>query len=335
MSKRILSGITSTGKLTIGNYIGAIKQFIDLQENNELIIFVANLHGITIPINKIELKNNIREIVGLYYACGLDPNKNIIFVQSDVLEHAQLAHILLCHTTIGELNRMTQFKDKSTKVKSTNNTQYIPTGILTYPTLMAADILLYNPDLVPVGKDQKQHIELARNIAIRMNEKYGYIFKIPESYIPKFGSKIMDLQDPTKKMSKSSNNPKTYISLLDKPEDVIKKIKSAVTDSENKVYYDKKNKPGISNLMTIYSALTNKTINEIQIEFENKNYGYFKEKVWQAINECLSKIQENYQNIIKTKIEILLENGAKKAKKIAEKTLQQVQKKIGLDYHND
>ncbi len=332
MKKTILSGITSTGKLTIGNYIGAIKQFIELQNKNILIVFIANLHGITIPIDKNTLKSNVKEMAKLYYACGLNFEKNIIFVQSDVLEHAQLAHILLCNTTIGELKRMTQFKDKSNKIKSSNNTNFIPTGILTYPTLMAADILLYNPDLVPVGKDQKQHIELARNIALRMNKKYGNLFKIPNCYIPKKGEKIMDLQNPIKKMSKSSTNPKSYILLLDEPKEIVKKINSAVTDSENKIYYDKKNKPGISNLMVIYSSITNKSFEEIKNEFNNKNYGEFKKELAKSINNFLKPIQEKYKNIDNEKIIILLEQGAEKAKKLAQKNLQNIQNKIGINY---
>ncbi len=332
--KRIVSGITSTGDLTLGNYIGAIKQFVELQKTNELIIFVANLHGITIPFDKTKIKDTTKKMVALYYACGLDPNKSIIFVQSDVLEHAQLAHILLCHTTIGELNRMTQFKDKSSKIKSSNQTNFIPTGILTYPTLMAADILIYNADYVPVGKDQKQHIELTRNIAQRMNEKYGKMFTIPKEIIAKNGSKIMNLQDPTKKMSKSSSNPKSYIKLLDSENEVIKKIKNAVTDSENKIYYNIKNKPGISNLMTIYSVLKNNTIKEIENKFKNKNYGEFKNEVAKIINIKLQQIQKKYNEILNTKINSLLLDGAEKAKKIAAKNLSIVQKKIGIDYRD-
>ncbi len=330
--KRILSGLTSTGQLTLGNYIGAIKQMVELQKDNQLIIFVANLHAIVAPIEKDILKNNIKKMISLYYASGLDPEKNIIFVQSDVLEHAQLGHILLCNTTLGELTRMTQFKDKSLKIKSGNGTNYIPTGLLTYPTLMAADILLYDCDIVPVGKDQKQHIELTRNIANRMNEKYGKMFKIPEDYTPKVGAKIMDLQDPTKKMSKSNQNPKTYISMLDNEKQINNKIKSAITDSENKVYYDIKNKPGISNLMTILGSLSNQTNDEIEKQFIGKNYGDFKKVVAEVINNTLAPIRSKYSTIINTKIDDLLEKGAEKARKIARAKLNKVQNKIGINY---
>lgn len=331
---RILSGITTTGNITLGNYIGAIKNFIKLQQDNELIIFVANLHAITTPIEKQALQANIKNLIALYYACGLDPEKSTIFIQSDVLEHCQLAHILLCNTTLGELYRMTQFKDKTSKIKSENNTEFIPTGLLTYPTLMAADILLYDPNLVPVGKDQKQHIELARNIALRMNNKYDkQLFTIPNEYIGQTGAKIMDLQIPDKKMSKSNSNPKSYIALLD-PIDVIeKKIKSAITDSENKVYFDTDKKPAVSNLMTIYSALTDKSIHEIENEFKDSNYGVFKNQVAQVIIQEVKIIQQKYHQIMKSgKIDELIKNGAEKARSIACKKLKFVQDTIGLNY---
>ncbi|AKX34495.1 tryptophanyl-tRNA synthetase [Spiroplasma litorale] len=331
--KRMVSGITATGTITLGNYIGAIKNFVELQDKFEMYIFVANLHAITSPIDKLKLKNNIKSMVALYFACGLDPKKVKIFIQSEVLEHTQLGWILTCNSTLGELNRMTQFKDKSTKVKSSNGTEFIPTGLLTYPLLMAADILLYDPDFVPVGKDQKQHIELTRNIAERMNSKYGEMFKIPGDYIAKIGSKIMDLQDPTKKMSKSSDNPKSYISLLDDLKEVEKKIKSAVTDSENIVKYDPEKKPGVSNLITIYSSIKNQTIEETESYFKDKDYGQFKNEVTKCVCDLISSIQENYNKLYDSKeVEQWLEEGANSARFIANKKLNKVMNLIGLNY---
>ncbi|WP_342252451.1 tryptophan--tRNA ligase [Spiroplasma endosymbiont of Amphibalanus improvisus] len=333
--KTIVSGITSTGDITIGNYIGAIRHFVELQDKNNLFIFVANLHGITNPaeLEREELKNNIKNMFALYFACGLDPEKITLFVQSDVLEHANLAHILLCHSTIGELQRMTQFKDKS-KIKGKNGSDYIPSGLLTYPTLMAADILLYDGELVPVGKDQKQHIELTRNLAIRLNNKTKTdLFTIPEPYIATTGSKIKDLQNPDKKMSKSSENPKSFIRMLDEPAVVIKKINSAVTDSENKIYYDEVKKPGVSNLLTIYSCLRKITIEEAVVFFEGKNYGEFKQEISKEINILLSDIQKKYNNLINSKkLDELIIYGANKARKVAHKKIELVFDKLGLNY---
>ncbi|WP_342255640.1 tryptophan--tRNA ligase [Spiroplasma endosymbiont of Poecilobothrus nobilitatus] len=330
----IVSGITATGQLTLGNYIGAIKNFIELQKDNNLIIFVANLHAITIPISKEELRNNIKNMVALYYACGLDPQKAIIFVQSDVLEVTLLAHILLCNTTIGELSRMTQFKDKSIKMKAENRTEFIPTGLLTYPTLMAADILLYDADLVPVGKDQKQHIELTRNIAERINNRYQqYLFKIPTDFIPPIGGKIMDLQNPTKKMSKSSNVPKSFIGLLDAPEVIRKKIRSAVTDSEGKIAYNPERKPGVSNLLTIYAVLKKVTIEAAVKEFFQHDYGQLKEQVANTIIEVLEPIQKKYHKLMQDQtIDELIDLGATKARAIANKKITKVKNVVGLNY---
>ncbi|AKU80143.1 tryptophan--tRNA ligase [Spiroplasma turonicum] len=333
IKKRMVSGITATGTITLGNYIGAIKNFVSLQDEFEMFIFVANLHAITTHIDKTVLKNNIKNMIALYFACGLDPNKSNVFIQSEVLEHTQLCWILTCNSTIGELNRMTQFKDKSNKVKSTNGTDFIPTGLLTYPLLMASDILLYDPDYVPVGKDQKQHIELARNIAERMNNKYGEMFKIPEDYISKVGNKIMDLQDPTKKMSKSSENPKSYISLLDDLNTIDKKIKSALTDSENIVKYDPINKPGISNLITIYSSITNIEPKDVENNFKNKDYGVFKNEVSKVVCDLISGIQKKYNEVINSnEIDNWLEEAANKARFIARKKLNKVMNLIGLNY---
>ncbi|AUB31329.1 tryptophan--tRNA ligase [Spiroplasma floricola] len=331
--KRMLSGITTTGQMTLGNYIGAMRNFVALQDEFEMYVFVANLHGITSPIEKETLRQNIKNMVTLYFACGMDPEKSTVFVQSEVLEHTQLAWILTCNTTIGELQRMTQFKDKSTKVKSENGTEYIPTGLLTYPVLMAADILLYDPAFVPVGKDQKQHIELARNIAERMNNKFGEMFTIPGDYTPKVGSKIMDLQDPTKKMSKSAANPKSFIALLDDINEVRKKIKSAVTDSENLIKYDPENKPGVSNLLTIYSALKDVSIEETESFFEGKDYGFLKEEVSNVVVELLEKIQKRFKELSNSDlVDTWLEQGAEKAKKIARKKLTKVQNLTGINY---
>ncbi len=330
----IVSGITATGQLTLGNYIGVIKNFIELQKDNNLIIFVANLHAITIPISKEELRNNIKNMVALYYACGLGSQKAIIFVQSDVLEVTLLAHILLCNTTIGELSRMTQFKDKSIKMKAENGTEFIPTGLLTYPTLMAADILLYDADLVPVGKDQKQHIELTRNIAERMNNRYQQdLFKIPTNFIPPIGGKIMDLQNPTKKMSKSSNNPKSFIGLLDAPEVIRGKIRSAVTDSEGKIAYNPEQKPGVSNLLTIYSVLKKVTIEAAVKEFTQHDYGQLKEQVANTIIEVLEQIQKKYHKLMQDQtIDELIDLGATKARAIANKKITKVKNVVGLNY---
>lgn len=331
--KRMLSGITTTGQITLGNYIGALRNFVELQDQFEMFIFIANLHGITTPIKKEVLQKNIKDMVALYFACGLDPNKSVIFLQSDVLEHTQLSWIIQCHTTIGELSRMTQFKDKSNKVKATNGTEYIPTGILTYPTLMAADILLYDAKFVPVGKDQKQHIELTKNIAERMNNKYGSMFEVPQPYIPEVGAKIMDLQNPIKKMSKSATDVKSYISLLDDIDDVRKKIKSAVTDSENLIKFDPENKPGVSNLLTIYSVLTKKTIKECELFFENKDYKILKEEVINVVVPLLEKIQTNYNNLINSgNIDNWLDQGAQTARKIATKKMDEVLNMMGLNY---
>lgn len=331
--KRMLSGITTTGQLTLGNYIGALRNFVNLQDEFEMYVFVANLHGITTPISKEVLRNNIKSMVALYFACGLDPNKATVFLQSDVLEHTQLAWILQCNTTLGELQRMTQFKDKSTKVKSDNGTEFIPTGLLTYPTLMAADILLYDPHFVPVGKDQKQHVELTRNIAERMNNKFGEMFMIPQDYTPKIGSKIMDLQEPTKKMSKSSSNPKSFIALLDDVAVVRKKIRAAVTDSDNTIKYDQENKPGVSNLLTIYAALTNQAMPEVEKFFSEKDYGFLKETVADVIVELLTEIQAKYEKLYNSDlIDEWLTAGANKARYLAQKKMRKVLNLTGLNY---
>lgn len=330
----IITGITSSGDLTLGNYIGVIKKLVELQNYNNLIIFVANLHAITIDINKTELQKNIKNLITWYYACGLKPKKTIIFIQSEILAHTQLAHILLCNTTIGELSRMTQYKDKIQNIKSKNKTKFIPTGLLTYPILMAADILLYYPDFVLVGKDQTQHIELTKNIAKKMNNKYNNnLFKIPQELIIKIGNKIMDLQDPYKKMSKSTNNKNSFITLLDSPEQVKNKIKQAKTDSENKIYYNPKNKPGISNLLIIYSSLKEITISKTVEIFKHTNYNDFKDKISEIIIEILNILQKKYYKLQHSKlIYKWINKSTKKAKNIANKNIENIKNIIGINY---
>ncbi len=331
-NKTIVSGITATGHLTIGNYIGAIQHFLRLQNDNQLFIFVANLHALTTDFTPAAVNNNIKEMIALYYACGLDPAKVKLFIQSAVPAHSELAHILLCHTTMGELSRMTQYKDKKQKYTAANGSHYIPTGLLTYPCLMAADILLYDADYVPVGSDQKQHIELTRNIAQRMNKKYKHmIFNIPAEYTSPTTAKIRDLQDPSKKMSKSANNPKTYIKLLDDQMTITRKIKAAKTDSENKVYYNMADKPGISNLIAIYSALAHKTIAEVEELFKKSHYGEFKQAVADIIWKTLEPIQKRYQTLLQgDKILTTIKKNTVLVNKIAKKKLHQVQMLMGL-----
>lgn len=331
--KRIVSGIQSTNSLTLGNYLGALKNFVDLQNDNEMFIFIADMHSITVDFDPKKLHENRRSVACMYAACGLNFDKNIIFYQSSVLPHTQLGYILTCHSYMGELSRMTQYKDKSAKVNA-NKTTNIPTGLFIYPTLMAADILLYDADIVPVGKDQKQHIELARDLADRFNKKYKTnIFKIPQMYSVKSGEKIMDLVNPEIKMSKSNENTKGTIFLLDKPEDVRKKIMQAKTDNFNCVKYDVENQPGVSNLMTIYSCLTKKTYKEIEKEFINKNYGVFKTAVADILIQHLQEIQKKYYlfyegNEIDKKIEI----NNKKANDIAKNKINSIHKILGLHY---
>jgi len=332
--KKLLSGIQPSNKLTLGNYFGAIKSYVDFQNDFDSYIFVANLHVITNP--KIDFKSiieNTKMVVCMYSACGLDLKKSHVFIQSDVAAHPQLEHILMCNSTIGELNRMTQFKDKSKKFTNANGTDTIPAGLFTYPVLMAADILLYDPEFVPVGSDQKQHMELTQNIAMRMNKKYGEIFTIPKPYIPKVGARIMDLQNPNIKMSKSTANQNGVIYLFDEPEVARKKIMSAKTDSLNQVKFDVKNQPGVSNLIGIYSALTNLPINEIEKNYKNKNYGDFKKDLADKLVIFLIKIQKNYHDVYKDyekKIVPILKENAKYLNKIANKKLNLVYKKVGL-----
>lgn len=326
--KRAVSGIQSSGALTLGNYIGAIRNFVKMQEEYEMYVFVANLHSITVPQVKKDLLKNTKDIVALYLACGLDPKQTTIFLQSDVLAHTQLGWIMQCHTYIGELNRMTQFKDKT--AKSDGN---IGVGLFTYPSLMAADILLYDADYVPVGEDQKQHLELTRDLAQRFNNLYQNSFVVPEPIIQKEGARIMSLTDPTKKMSKSDvNSHKSCIFLLDDYKAIIKKIKSATTDNVGAINYDPINQPGISNLLVIYSQLANISVDEALTKFKDYNYASFKEEVAIFVADHLQVIQDKYHEVLTSGVvDQVLDEGMEKANQIAFKKLRKIKDKIGLN----
>ena len=323
--KRMLTGLQPTGVITLGNYIGAIKQMVKYQDEYESFIFVADLHAITVPKEKFNLKENTKSLIALYLACGLDPDKNTIFVQSQNEFHANLSWILECNTYFGELSRMHQFKEKS---KGKEN---FTAGLFTYPVLMASDILIYDTDYVPVGIDQKQHVEIARDIAERFNKKYGSTFVVPEPLISTSGTKIMDLVDPTRKMSKSSENQNGVIRLLDDPSTVRKKIMKATTDSESCVRYDEENKSGISNLINIYSSLTGKKIDEIEKEFKDSNYGTFKKSVADVVVSEIEKIQLKYNEYLNScKIDDILKKGAEKTRVYARAKYDAVKNKIGF-----
>ena len=325
--KRMLSGIKPTGQLTLGNYIGALKNFVKYQDEYEMIVFIANLHCITEYQDPKNLSKNLTDAVALYLACGLDPNKSTIFLQTDVHEHAELGYIMACNTYLGELNRMTQFKDKCAKGEKN-----MIAGLYTYPCLMAADILLYNPDYVPVGEDQKQHVELTRDLANRFNNKYGNTFKMPEPLVAKVGARIMSLQDPSKKMSKSDETNKGCIYLLDDLKVARKKIMSAVTDSVGKINLDKENQAGLYNLIEIASSLTERSPEEIVNEFKDEGYGKLKTYVADVVCDTLEQIQKRYNEIITSHtLEKVLVEGASKADKIAHETLEDVKKKVGLE----
>ncbi|EIE41576.1 tryptophanyl-tRNA synthetase [Mycoplasmopsis canis UFG1] len=327
--ERFVSGIKPTGELTLGNYIGAIKNFIKMQNDYESYIFVADLHALTTgSVIAKELKKQRESIVALYIACGLDFNKSAIFYQSQILEHSAMQWLCTSETTLGELKRMTQFKDKASKLKQGNGTEKIPTGLLMYPTLMAADILLYNPDVVPVGEDQIQHLELTRNIAERLNKNYKANFKIPKGLVPKVGSKIKSLTDPTVKMSKSEKGTKSTIYLLEDPQQAYNKILKSVTDSENKIYISQ-DKPGILNLLNIYASLTDKTLEEAVEIFKDSNYKEFKEAVATEVKNLLINIQSKYNESL-SKVNEIVNIGAKKAHKIAKHVLNNLQLKMGL-----
>jgi len=323
--KRVLTGLQPSGELTLGNYIGGIRQLIKYQDDYELFVFVPDLHSITVDQDPKLLKERIRKNIALYIASGLNPEKCTLYIQSENLYHANLSWILECHSYMGEMSRMTQFKEKSVSKKN------VSCGLFTYPILMAADILLYDADLVPTGADQKQHVELARNIAMRFNSKYGETFNIPEPLIPSIGARIKDLQEPTKKMSKSSSNEKAIIRLLDEPEVIRKKIMSAVTDSDNTISFDEENKPGISNLLTIYSALSDLSIGETVEKFKDYNYGKFKGEVADLVTEKLTNLQNRYNEIINSDlIDSVLDKGYEITNEIAKKKYYEVKEKVGL-----
>ena len=330
-SKRImLSGIKPTGDLTLGSYLGAIKNWAERAEQFDCYYFMADLHALTTRNTPADLRRRTLEQLAQYIACGLDPQRNTLFLQSDVHEHAELGWILNCYTMFGELSRMTQFKDKSSK-----NADNINGGLFTYPALMAADILLYQPDYVPVGEDQKQHVELTRDIAQRFNNLYGETFKVPEPWIPKVGARVMDLLDPLSKMSKSDEIGNGRVCLMDDPADIMRKFKRAVTDSDSGdgcVRYDQKNKPGVANLMQIYSACTGRTYSEIEAEFAHSGYGVFKNAVGESVVATLRPIREEANRILSDKAYIrgIYAEGAKKASYIAGKTLRKVYRKVGL-----
>ena len=325
--KRMLSGIKPSGDLTLGSYLGAVKNWAERADQYDCFYFMADLHAITVRQNPADLRRRTLEQLAQYIACGLDPEKNTLFIQSHVHQHAELGWVLNCYTMFGELSRMTQFKDKSSK-----HAENVNGGLFTYPALMAADILLYQPDLVPVGHDQKQHCELTRDVAKRFNGIYGDVFKIPEPYIPETGARIMSLNAPDSKMSKSM--PEGCVFLMERPEDIQRKFKRAITDSdtENCVRFDPENKPGVANLMSIYSAVTGLSFEQIEAEFAGKGYGAFKPVVGDAVIEHLRPIREEASRLLKDKayLEGVYRDGAQRASYVAEKTLRKVYKKVGF-----
>ena len=324
--KVIFSGIQPSGDLTLGNYLGAIKNWVKLQDEYNCYFCVVDLHAITVPQKAADLRRRTLELLSIYLACGIDPEKNTLFIQSHVPAHSECAWLLTCNSYMGELSRMTQFKDKSKKAGNS-----VGAGLFTYPVLMAADILLYQTDLVPVGKDQMQHLELARDIAIRFNNNYSPTFKIPEGYIAKTGAKIMSLQEPTKKMSKSDDNLNSFILIMDPPDVIRRKISRAVTDSIGIINYSD-DQPGVKNLLNILSAITNKTPETLVKEYEGKGYADLKTDVAEAIVNELAPIQDKVKELLKDKktLEAIYKDGASKASYIANKTLRKVQKKIGF-----
>ncbi len=325
--KVLFSGMQATGNLTLGNYLGALKNWVSLSEEYECFYSVVDMHSITVRQDPAELRKRARMLLTLYIAAGLDPEKNCLYFQSHVSGHAELAWILNCYTYMGELSRMTQFKDKSAK-----HADNINAGLFTYPVLMAADILLYQADVVPVGIDQMQHLELTRDIAQRFNSIYGDVFTVPEAYIGKVGAKIMSLQDPSKKMSKSDENPNASIYLMDDPDTIMRKFKRAVTDSEGAVRYNEEQQPGICNLIDIYCACTGKSRQETEAEFDGKGYGDFKTAVGESVVATLRPLQERMSDLAKNKdyIDGVIKSNAEKAQYVSNKTLRKVQKKVGF-----
>ena len=326
--KLIYSAIQPSGMLTLGNYLGALRNWVKLQEEYDCIYTVADLHAITVRQQTAAFRKQILETYALLIAVGVDPEKSLLFIQSHVAAHSQLSWILSCYTQFGELSRMTQFKDKSAK-----HADNVNAGLFTYPSLMAADILLYKADLVPVGADQKQHLEITRDIAARFNNIYGDVFTIPDGFIPKVGARVMSLQDPTRKMSKSDENVNAWVAILDKPEDIMRKFKRAVTDSEAEVAF-REGKDGVNNLMGIYSAITGKSLEAITDEFAGKGYGDFKTAVGEPVVEELRPVREKFDDLMKNRdfLQETWRNGAVSAEKIANKTLGKVMKKIGFIY---
>lgn len=325
--KRMLSGIKPSGQLTLGNYIGALKEFVKYQDEYEMYVFIANLHTLTVYQDPESLRKNLRDTVLLYLACGLDPEKTHIFMQSDIMEQAQLGFILACNTYMGELNRMTQYKDKQLKGEDS-----LSSGFYVYPTLMAADILAYQPDYVPVGDDQKQHVELTRDVAMRFNNRYGETFKVPAPLIPKQGARIMSLSDPTKKMSKSDESDKGCIYLLDKPEVARKKVMSAVTDSLGIIQFNPIEQPGVSNLLTIHSALSGISISDLVKSFEGQGYGTLKKAVAHEVEQLLINLQAKFNDLLNQDIlSKVLKSGKEQATPVAHQTLIDVQTKVGIE----
>lgn len=322
----LFSGIQPSGIPTLGNYIGALKQFGEVQDDYDCFFCIVDQHAITIPQDRLKLRKQTRQLAAIYLASGIDPEKSTLFIQSEVPAHVQASWMLTTISSIGELERMTQFKDKAVK-----QTEGIPSGLLTYPPLMAADIVIYNTNIVPVGDDQKQHIELTRNLVDRFNSRYNDVLVKPEIRMPKVGGRVMSLQDPTKKMSKSDDNQKNYISLLDEPNVGAKKIKSAVTDSDGIIKFDRDNKPGISNLLSIYSSLTDKTIDELQTQYKDSNYGEFKSDLAEIVKDFLIQFQEKYEYYFNSdELDTILDNGRDKAQKASFKTLKKMEKAMGL-----
>lgn len=325
MMQTIFSGIQPSGTLTIGNYLGAIQHFVELQEENDCYFCIVDEHAITVPQDRLKLRSNIRSLAALYLASGIDPEKSTLFIQSEVPAHTQLSWMLQSISYIGELERMTQFKDKSAGKET------VSSALLTYPPLMASDILLYKTEVVPVGEDQKQHLELTRHLAERFNNKFNDIFTIPEVSIPKVGARIMSLQEPTKKMSKSDENEKAFISMLDEPKKIEKKIKSAVTDSEGIVKFDKENKPGVSNLLTIYASCSGESIEDLEATFAEKGYGEFKQATANAVIDVLKPIQDRYNELIDSEaLDDILDRGSDNASFEAGKMLKKAKKAMGL-----
>ncbi|MFT9497457.1 tryptophan--tRNA ligase [Anaerosolibacter sp.] len=323
--KRVFSGVQPTGNIHIGNYLGAMKQFVDLQEEMDCFFCVVDLHSVTLPQDPKNIYSHTLDVASLYMAIGIDPNKSTIFVQSHVPAHAELGWLLQCNSYMGELNRMTQFKDKS------KGSESVPVGLYTYPTLMAADILLYDTHIVPVGNDQKQHIELSRDIAIRFNNRFGETFVVPEPQIKESGARIMALDDPNKKMSKSAENPLSRITLMDSPDQLKKAIMKATTDSEGQIRFDWENKPGVSNLLTIYSEFSGISIPELEQKYEGLGYGTLKKDLVEVVSSSLSSIQQRYNEIRNSdEIRLVLKEGAEKAEQVANQTLRRVKEKMGF-----